>query len=195
VVLDAAVVVDLPQHLLCRISSPDDEQPRVLFLIGFEKGKESGAVESQRRGSLDIDPDKQAGPADEHKGDQGIHDEDASRKTLKVTDEQEGKRDRACTDHRCFDDVDEIGDAHVAPHAAVEAKPSEGRDLQRDNPWQGMPEKLPLLRRYITFETNEIGQYIRGADEAHVDDIDDPEILISNEVFHLNSFVLNLRPA
>ena len=63
------------------------------------------------------------------------------------------------------DDVDEIGDARVAPHAAIQADPREDRDLQQDDPWQGLHEQRHLLRRNIALEADQVGQHVSGADQ------------------------------
>ena len=138
--LDTGVVEDLPQHLLRGIPCAHDEQPRALFLVGVEKGKESGVEEARRDGPSEVDPDEQADPTDEHQGNQGIQYDDTYRKTLKVTDEQKGEGKDPRTDHRRLDDVDEIGDARVAPHAPVESKPEEDENLQGDDPRQSLSE-------------------------------------------------------
>ena len=114
---------------------------------------------------LDVDPDQQADPADEHQGDQGIQDEDASGKPLEAPDEYQGQCNGPCADHGRRDDVDEIGDARVAPHAAIQADPREDRDLEQDDPWQGLQEQLHLLRRDIALEADEVGQHGSGADQ------------------------------
>ena len=73
-----------------------DEQPRPLFTVRVEKGEKGGVEEARRDGPLDVDPDQQPDPADEHQGDQGIQDEDASRKPLEATDENQDERNGPC---------------------------------------------------------------------------------------------------
>ena len=192
-VLDPGVVEDLPQHLFGGISCAHDEQPRPLFTVRVEKGEEGGVEEARRDGPLDVDPDQQPDPADEHQGDQGIQDEDASGKPLEATDENQGQCYGPCADHGRRDDVDEIRDARVAPHAAIQADPREDRNLQQDDPWQGLHEQRHLLRRDIALEADDVGQHVGGADQTHVDDEDDPEIPISQQVFHCSCLFLRPR--
>ena len=192
-VLDPGVVLDLPQHLLGGISRAHDEQPRPLFTVRVEKGEVGRVEETRRDGLLDVYPDQQADPADEHQGDQGIQDEDASRKPLEAPDENQGQCNGPRADHGCRDDVDEVRDARVAPHAAIQADPREDRNLQQDDPWQSLREQRHLLRRDIAFEADDVGQHVGGADQTHVDDEDDPEIPISKQVFHLSCLFLRPR--
>ena len=70
-----------------------------LFTVRVEKGEEGGIEEACRDALLDVDPDQQADPADEHQGDQAIQDEDASRKPLEASDEHQGQCDGPCADH------------------------------------------------------------------------------------------------
>ena len=61
---------------------------RVRFAVRVEKGEEDGVEKTRRDSPLDVNPDEQADPADQHHGEQGIQDEDASRESLVVTNEQ-----------------------------------------------------------------------------------------------------------
>ncbi|OPY92875.1 MAG: hypothetical protein A4E73_00683 [Syntrophaceae bacterium PtaU1.Bin231] len=187
VVSEPGIVEDLPQHFLRGVSRPHDEQPLALFPVRVEKGEVRGVEEARRKRFLDVHPDQQAHAADEHEGEKGVHDEDASRKPLEVTDEQQRERDGPRADHRRLDDVDKIGDARVAPHAAVETEPREEEDLHGDDPGQGLHEHLHLLRGDVVLEADQVGEHVGDADQAGIGDEDGPEILVPDQVFHLGS--------
>ena len=118
----------------------------------------------------------------QQEGEQAVENENGAGKTCKPIAEQQQADDDRGGEERDHQNVDNVVEARVAPHAPVESEDIEGRNFDAEDEREQAGELPQGLVVQIQFKTSRIGQILRQYDQSDIETKDKPEFGIFHQV-------------
>lgn len=149
--VEPRIVPDLPQDLLPRVPSPDDQE-----LLSLRPFLSDGWESLNSRAAGKIEADCHTHSPYGQKSQEPVHNEDGPGIPFEVVDHEhdEDYEKGACEDR--LEHVHQIHQACVSPHPAIQVEKRKKADLNQNDKMPALLEGRQVLLRNVKFEAKEI---------------------------------------
>jgi hypothetical protein len=149
------IVTNLSKNLLTAVARANNKQTLAIGMFSSQRPKkrpDSNSPGFILTDKLKIKTDTQPKSRDKQNGQAPIDDENRACKTFKPCAEQNKTNDEEATDAGGFDNIQQVGNARIAPHAAVKVEKIESDDLDGDNERKGLLHHTQVIGGNIEVE-------------------------------------------